>query len=122
MTSNKEAQAARSAADRVLRDENQERYTELMQAEYDKRGLGEYKRKTTAEERAERKEAAEKAKAAAKIREWADKGGIDLAVLAQEAAATTRMSQEGDGTFQVDGPVEVPNLPAEEDEPEWARG
>jgi hypothetical protein len=77
MSSNKEVQAARNAADRRLREKFPEVYAIIMQEEHSKRGLT-WTRRATAEERALREEEAKKARARARIEEEARKAGLSV--------------------------------------------
>lgn len=77
MGGNKEAQAARNAADRRLRETYPEEYAALMHEEHEARGLT-WKRRATAEERALREAEAKKAKARARIEEEARKAGLSV--------------------------------------------
>ena len=75
MSDSKEAQAARNEVDRQLREENPERYIELMHAAFAKRGLT-WSRRLTAEERAERERLDREGKARERIEAEAKKAGI----------------------------------------------
>jgi len=79
MGSNKEAQAARNAADRRLREKFPEVYAILMQDEHAKRGLT-WKRRATAEERAERKAEEARRKNEEKIRALAKESGLSVTI------------------------------------------
>lgn len=77
MGSNKEAQAARNAADRRLREKFPQVYAILMRDEHEKRGLT-WNRRATPEERAERERLDRKAKARARIEAEASKAGLEV--------------------------------------------
>jgi hypothetical protein len=77
MSSTKEAQAARNAADRRLREAFPEQYAAIMREEHEARGLT-WKRRATPEERARRDAEAKQAAAKARIMRDAEKAGIDV--------------------------------------------
>jgi len=77
MAGNKEAQAARNAADRRLREKYPEDFAGFMHDEHEARGLT-WNRRATAEERAERERLDRKAKARARIEAEASKAGLEV--------------------------------------------
>jgi hypothetical protein len=77
MGSNKEAQAARSAADRRLREAHRDEWEALMTEEHAKRGLA-WSRRATPEERAERERLEREAKVRARIEREAEKLGMKV--------------------------------------------
>lgn len=77
MTSNKEAQAARAAADRRLREAHPEDFESFMHAEHEARGLT-WKRRSTPEERARREQEAKQQAARERILREAQKAGLDV--------------------------------------------
>lgn len=78
MSSNKEAQAARNAADRRLREAYPDDFEDFMHDEHEKRGIT-WNRRATPEERARREAAEKEAKARARIEAEAKKAGIVVA-------------------------------------------
>lgn len=84
MGSSKEAQAARNAADRRLREANPEQYAAFMHEEHEARGL-KWSRRATAEERAERDKAAKQAAAKARILRDAEKAGLTVRLIETQA-------------------------------------
>jgi hypothetical protein len=77
MSSTKDAQAARNAADRRLRDTYPEEFAALMHEEHAKRGLT-WNRRATPEERARREAEEKQAKAKARIEAEAAKAGLSI--------------------------------------------
>lgn len=77
MSSTKNAQAARNAADRRLRDTYPEEFAALMHEEHAKRGLT-WNRRSTPAERAHREAEEKKAKAKARIEAEAAKAGLSI--------------------------------------------
>lgn len=75
MSGNKEAQAARNAADRRLREAHLEEFADIMHAEFEARGLT-WNRRATSEERARREAQEKQAKALARIAKIARANGI----------------------------------------------
>lgn len=86
MSSNKEAQAARNAADRRLRERFIQEYAQYMEEEHAKRGLT-WNRRATPEERARREAEDKQAKAAERILREAQKAGLRVEILAGETVA-----------------------------------
>lgn len=76
MGSAKEKQAARHEALNEVANAHLDEFAEAMQKAYAKRDLGEYRPRSTPEQRAAIKAAQEKAKAAKKIEEIAAKAGL----------------------------------------------
>jgi hypothetical protein len=77
MSSTKEAQAARSAADRRLREEHKGDWMRLMAEEHAKRDLT-WSRRATPAEREAIKAAQAKASAAKRIKEMAERAGLTV--------------------------------------------
>lgn len=77
MSSNKEAQAARSAADRRLREAHPDEFEALMHEEHAKRGLS-WNRRATPEERARREQEEREAKVRYRIEQEAKKIGLKV--------------------------------------------
>lgn len=98
MGSNKEAQAARNAADRRLREAHPTEFTILMEEEYAKRGLT-WKRRGTAEERAAQKAEAKKQAVVTRLRAEAAKAGIGI-LLVEDPDIQEKMDSAADGTFK----------------------
>lgn len=98
MSNNTEAQNASREAARRLREENPERWEALMHEEYGKRGLT-WRRRLSAEERAERKAEAEKAAAVSKIKAMAEKAGVGV-LLVDDASIEAKMVAAADGTSE----------------------
>lgn len=80
MGSNKEAQAARNAADRRLRQEYPGVFEAFMREEHEARGLT-WNRRPSKEERAERALQEARAKSRARIEAEAEKAGIKVTFL-----------------------------------------
>lgn len=98
MGSNKEAQAARNAADRRLREAHPTEFTMFMEEEHAKRGLT-WKRRGTPEERAAAKAEARKQAAVARIRAQAAEAGIGV-VLVDDPDIEAKIAAVHDGTAQ----------------------
>lgn len=79
MSSNKEAQAARSAADRRLREAHPGEYAAFMEQEHARRGLT-WNRRVTPEERAYRERVEREKRALARIHQIAEDNGLAVAV------------------------------------------
>lgn len=93
MSSNKEAQAARNAADRRLREAFPEQYAALMREEHEARGLT-WNRRATPEERARREAEAKRAAARARILRDAEKAGLDVSFNEGDEAEDARLDDE----------------------------
>lgn len=96
MSSNKEAQAARNAADRRLREHFSHEYAQLMEEEHAKRGLT-WNRRSTPEERARREAQEKEAKALARIAKIARENGLTA-----EAANRVLIAVQGEGEVEVE--------------------
>jgi hypothetical protein len=81
MSSNKQDQAARRKATQDVIAENRALFEERMRHYYEEMGLGEWKPRLSAEERAAKKAEAEKQATAAKIHALAEKAGIGVLIV-----------------------------------------
>lgn len=86
MGSNKEAQAARNAADRRLREEYPQAFEAFMHEEHEARGLT-WNRRPSKEERERRALEVKQAKAKARILRDAQSAGIDVSFVTHDAEA-----------------------------------
>lgn len=102
MSSNKEAQAARSAADRRLREAHPGEYAAFMEQEHAKRGLT-WNRRVTPEERAYRERVEREKRALARIHQIAEDNGLSIAITERASgvgsydATGGRYEEENDG-------------------------
>lgn len=98
MSSNKEAQAARSAADRRLREAFPDEFEAFMHEEHAKRGLT-WNRRATPEERARREQEEREAKVRYRIEQEAKKIGLKVSFTEEPetiAEKVTRISTEAE--------------------------
>lgn len=98
MGSNKEAQAARNAADRRLREAHPTEFTMFMEEEHAKRGLT-WKRRGTPEERAAAKAEAQKQAVVTRIKAEAAKAGISV-FLVDDPDIEAKIAATHDGTAE----------------------
>lgn len=103
MASSTEAQRARGAADRRLREAHREEWEGYMREEYAKRDLV-YRRQLTPEERAERDTQEKKRRAAQRIKAEADKAGIAVSFgdLQYDGEQGTYVVADGDASDAVE--------------------
>lgn len=112
MSKNQDQIARRRATQDVIA-QNRAYFEERMHHYYEEMGLGEWKPRLSAEERAEAKAAAEKAANVAKIKALAEKAGIGV-LLVDDPKIEEKMQSAQDGTFQG---VEHPDYPWDKTEP-----
>lgn len=94
MTEKKDAQSARNAADRRLREANPEQWAALMHEEFQARGLT-WSPRASKEEREAREAAEKRAKAAARIAKIAEENGLDVHVEEDGRQVLSHWSSDG---------------------------
>lgn len=113
MTDKNLDQIARRKAIQDTIAENRPFFEARMRHYYEEMGLGEWKPRLSAEERAAKKAADEQAAAVAKIKAMAAKAGIGV-LLVDDPKIEEKIQSAQDGTFQG---VEHPDFPWDKEEP-----